>query len=545
MNQNIRSDLTEYGVLIARIDMPGRTMNVFSVDMMDSLEHLLRRVESDEAVRAVVLTSAKQAFLAGADLDMIRTFTERARTDGHEQLDALCGRLGRLFRRLELSAKPFVAAINGLALGGGLEVCLACHARLVADQENLALGLPEIKLGLLPGAGGTQRLPRLIGARLGLEMLLAGEPLTPARALACGLVDQVVAPENLLDAAIARARALVLQPRSAPWDRPRAHFECDPFDFSATDAHARIAAEFGLGEALLSRYPAYRAIVDCVVDGWDLPMDEACNWEMSCFVRLIQNPVAGNLVRTLFLERQRAAKQSPLELDASATRVAVVGPKGADLERRLGLGKAPLTTASELTDRDIVVVMPPRRAERGIGVAWLAGVAGDAAQAIAACGARAGVWLADSSEHGMGLEVFLPFDDPQARDAGVLLARWLRASVLLTRGKRPLLPALHAAQAAARAAGCGEDEQALAVALAAADIWSGGGIDDLAMADVAAVLAGVHPSYTGGPFNFLRQHGFSELAAGAALAASRDRELFRLPPCLPTLCGQVSRPEAA
>ncbi len=81
MNQNIRSDLTEYGVLIARIDMPGRTMNVFSVDMMDSLEHLLRRVESDEAVRAVVLTSAKQAFLAGAYLDMIRTFTERARTD--------------------------------------------------------------------------------------------------------------------------------------------------------------------------------------------------------------------------------------------------------------------------------------------------------------------------------------------------------------------------------------------------------------------------------------------------------------------------------
>jgi 3-hydroxyacyl-CoA dehydrogenase / enoyl-CoA hydratase / 3-hydroxybutyryl-CoA epimerase len=545
MNQNIRTDLTEDGVLVARIDMPGRTMNVFSVDMMDSLEHLLRRAESDETVRAVVLTSAKQAFLAGADLDMICTFTERARTDSLEQLGALCGRLGRLFRRLERSAKPYVAAINGLALGGGLEVCLACHARLVADRQNLALGLPEIKLGLLPGAGGTQRLPRLIGARLGLEMLLTGEPLTPARALACGLVDEVVAPDNLLAGAMARARALALQPRCAPWDRPGAHFECAPFDFSATDAHARIAAAFDLGEALLSRYPAYHAIMDCVVDGWDLPMDEACNWEMDCFVGLIRDPVAGNLVRTLFLDRQRAAKLSPLELDARVARVAVVGPNGADLERRLGLGKAPLVTASELTDRDVVVVMPTGRPERGIGVAWLAAVSGDAVQAIAACGARVGVWLANSSEHGVALEVFLPFDDAQARDAGVLVARWLRATALLTRGKRLLLPALHAAQAAARAAGCDEDEEALAVSLAAADIWSGGGIDDVALADVAAVLAGLHPSYTGGPFNFLRQHRFSDLAARAALAASRDRELFRLPPCLPTLCTQVSRPEAA
>src|SRR6267378_2460767 len=103
-----------------------------------------------------------------------------------------------------------------------------------------------------------------------------------------------------------RARALVLQPTCAPWDRPGTHFECDLFDFSAADAHARIAAEFDLGEALLRRYPAYRAIMECVVGGWDLPMDEACDWEMSCFVRLIRDPVAGNLVRTLFLDRQRA-----------------------------------------------------------------------------------------------------------------------------------------------------------------------------------------------------------------------------------------------
>jgi 3-hydroxyacyl-CoA dehydrogenase/enoyl-CoA hydratase/3-hydroxybutyryl-CoA epimerase len=544
MDQNIKSELAEDGVLVARIDMPGRTMNVFSLDMMDSLERLLEHVEASSEVRSVVLTSGKGAFIAGADLDMIRMFTERARTDTDAQLQELCGRLGRLFRRLERSPKPYVAAINGLALGGGLEICLACHSRLVSDQGNLALGLPEIKLGLLPGAGGTQRLPRMLGARQGLQMLLTGESVSPSQAIACGLVDDVVPPDTLL--AIARQRAAVLarEPRCAPWDQPGQRFECDPFDFSAKDVHARIAAEYGLDDWLLSRYPAYYAIMECVVDGWDLSMDEACKWEMSCFVKLIQDPVAGNLVRTLFLERQRAAKLAPLRLDPRATRVGVVGPNGAPLERRLGQGKASLREASDLTDSDVAVVMPTGRTGPGIGIAWLAD-GGGAAEAIVAAGARAGVWLSPQTEHGSALEVLVPVEDAPARDAGVLLGRWLRASVLVTRGKRPLLPALQAAQAAARAAGCDEDEQALAVALAAADVWSDGGIDDVALADVAAVVAGLHPSYTGGPFNFLRQHTFTALSTGATFAAARHRELFHLPDSLSSLCARAPRAEAA
>jgi 3-hydroxyacyl-CoA dehydrogenase/enoyl-CoA hydratase/3-hydroxybutyryl-CoA epimerase len=545
MDRNIKSELAAGGILVARIDMPGRTMNVFSSDMMDSLECLLDQVEADAQVRSVVLTSGKNAFIAGADLDMVRMFTERARTSSHEQLHELCGRLGRLFRRLERSSKPYVAAINGLALGGGLELCLACHSRLAADHGNLALGLPEIKLGLLPGAGGTQRLPRLVGARPGLRMLLTGEPLTPAQALACGLVDQVVAPDGLLATAIARARELASEPARAAWDRPGAHFESAPFDFSVADIHARIAAEFGLDDRLLSRYPAYHAIMDCVVDGWNLPMEEACSREMSCFVRLIQDPVAGNLVRTLFLERQRAARLAPLQLDAASTRMAIVGPDAGGLERRLRQGKAPLTASGACSDRDVVVVMPTARADQGIGLAWLGGAQRDPAAAIESAGARAGAWLSDPSELGSALEILMPSEDVQARDAGIMLGRWLRASVLLTPGQQLLLPALEAARAAARAAGCDEDEQTLAVALAAADLWSDGGVQDVALADVAVVLAGLHPSYTGGPFNFLRQRGFETLAAAAARASSRHDRLFRLPPRLSALCAQMPCPEAA
>jgi enoyl-CoA hydratase/carnithine racemase len=304
---NIHTELDADGVLLACIDMPGRAMNVFSRSLMDSLEQLVVRAQSDAAIKAVVLTSSKSTFLAGADLEMIQMFTERARDASTAELHELFGHLGRLFRKLELSNKPFVAAINGLALGGGLEVCLACHARVVADDPAIQLGLPEIKLGLLPGAGGTQRLPRLVGTAKGMQMLLTGEPVAPAEALALGLVHEVVARDVLIEAAKKRARSMAL-PR-APWDEPGARFDARPYDFSdAKAAFAAIAKDVGISDYQLRYYPAYNAILGCVVGGWSLPMTEGGEHEMRIFVELMRDAVAGNMVRTLFLNRQRAAK---------------------------------------------------------------------------------------------------------------------------------------------------------------------------------------------------------------------------------------------
>jgi len=304
---NIHTELDADGVLLARIDMPGRAMNVFSRSLMDSLEQLVARAQSEAAIKAVVLTSSKTTFLAGADLEMIQMFTERARDASTAELHELFGHLGRLFRKLELSNKPFVAAINGLALGGGLEVCLACHARVVADDRAIQLGLPEIKLGLLPGAGGTQRLPRLVGTAKGMQMLLTGEPVAPAEALALGLVHEVVPREQLIEAAKKRARSMA-SPR-APWDEPGARFDAKPYDFSdANAAFAAIAKDVGISEYQLRHYPAYNAILGCVVGGWPLPMTEGGEHEMRIFVELMRDAVAGNMVRTLFLNRQRAAK---------------------------------------------------------------------------------------------------------------------------------------------------------------------------------------------------------------------------------------------
>ena len=143
MDQNIKTTLEAGGILVATIDMPGRPMNVFSESLIDSVDHLVDRVAADPEITGVVITSAKSTFLVGADLEMVLGFTRAAATQSQVELHDLCGRLGRLFRRLEESRKPYVAAINGLALGGGLELALGCHLRVVSDAPGVQLGLPE------------------------------------------------------------------------------------------------------------------------------------------------------------------------------------------------------------------------------------------------------------------------------------------------------------------------------------------------------------------------------------------------------------------
>ncbi|EPL3137993.1 TPA: enoyl-CoA hydratase/isomerase family protein [Pseudomonas aeruginosa] len=375
MNE-IQTSLDADGVLLARIDMPGRSMNVFSQALMDALDALIDRAQTDSAIRAVVLTSGKSSFLAGADLDMIRMFTERAQIDNHAQRVELCGRLGRIFRRLEMSTTPFVAAINGLALGGGLEVCMACHARIVADDPDLQLGLPEIKLGLLPGAGGTQRLPRLIGAEKGLAMLLSGQPVGAREAMALGLVEAVVAPDQLLVAATQRALALAQTPNPAPWDVPDARFDSGPYDFKRPHVSEAICDRLQISDYQRQHYPAYQAIIDCVADGWSLAMTEACNREMDIFVDLIRDPVAGNMVRTLFLNRQRAAKAGLLAADSPLK----VGDQ-ALLPRLIGVNAEAERLGCEEPDRLLAVALVAVQVwgEGRVGAPELADVAAVAA----------------------------------------------------------------------------------------------------------------------------------------------------------------------
>src|SRR5690242_5523567 len=201
------------GVAVIVFNLPGEPVNKSSAAARVELEALLISLRDDPSTRAVVLMSGKpDNFIAGADIEEFTAIisqdaAERLSFEGQETVS-----------RVETFHKPIVVAINGACLGGGLELALACHYRIASDHPKTQLGLPEVQLGLIPGAGGCQRLPRLIGARAALDMILTGRSERGAKALRLGLVDELVPPSILRAAAVATADRLAREgvPRRKP-----------------------------------------------------------------------------------------------------------------------------------------------------------------------------------------------------------------------------------------------------------------------------------------------------------------------------------------
>lgn len=345
--KNITVATNASGVMVATLDMPGRPFNVFSEAMMADLAALIDRIESDTAAgkapAGLVMTSGKSTFVAGADLAMIQDFGAMRFSASWQDMRDRYSYLGQLFRRLEKLPVPTVAAVNGLALGGGLELAMACHGRVCADSKYIQLGLPEVVLGLLPGAGGTQRLPRYVGTELGTKMLLDGKPLTADQALASGLVDALAAPEEL----IAVATEMVLSMKAgARWDSPAFTMPAD--GRSAADAGFREwACEVaGVSARDAQLYPAIDAIINCLTGGHGKSIDAACNVEWDIFVDLMSDPVSSNMVTTCFLSKTAATKQSLVGLPE------VTAPASVALIGDLDLGKNPFKKIAQETDAD-------------------------------------------------------------------------------------------------------------------------------------------------------------------------------------------------
>jgi 3-hydroxyacyl-CoA dehydrogenase/enoyl-CoA hydratase/3-hydroxybutyryl-CoA epimerase len=313
--KNISLEIREDGIGIARMDMPGRPFNVFSEDMMADREELIEHGATD--LTGLVICSSKNAFAAGADLAMIKDFADMRFDSDWQAMRDRYSHLGKLFRRLERSPVPIVAAINGLALGGGLELAMACHARVCVDVEAPILGLPEILLGLLPGAGGTQRLPRYVGLEPGLKMILGGAPITPAQALEMGLVDAVVPIEKLLATAIELVNSTPALARwdAEAWELPAADRAL--LNRPGWDEYCRKVS--GWDSARHELYPAVESIIACVGRGADLPIDEGFNVEWDIFVDLMSDPVAANMVVTCFLNKTAATKWATGQVTQSAT----------------------------------------------------------------------------------------------------------------------------------------------------------------------------------------------------------------------------------
>lgn len=189
--------LDNVGVIV--MDVPGEKMNTLKTAFAAEIRQIIREATANPHLAGLVLLSGKpDSFIAGADIAMI------AECRTAQEAEALAQQGQKVMAELAALPVPVVAAIHGACLGGGLELALACHYRICTLDDKTQLGLPEVKLGLLPGSGGTQRLPRLIGASAALDMILTGKTLRPRQALACGLVDEAVPPSLLLETAVKR-----------------------------------------------------------------------------------------------------------------------------------------------------------------------------------------------------------------------------------------------------------------------------------------------------------------------------------------------------
>ncbi|MGI5241387.1 3-hydroxyacyl-CoA dehydrogenase NAD-binding domain-containing protein [Dactylosporangium sp. CA-139066] len=315
----IRYERGEDGVVLLTMDDPARSANTMNAAFTEAFEATIERLYAEKNdITGVVLTSAKKTFFAGGDLDLLGSIGP----DQAAQVTASTTHIKGLLRRLETLGRPVVAAINGSALGGGLELALACHHRIVADNARIEIGFPEVTLGLLPGAGGVVRTVRLLGITEALmQVLLRGQRHRPAKALEVGLVHAVVPAGELLS----RAREWIAGNANAvqPWDV--AGYKIP----GGTPSSPALAANLPAFPATLRKelkgapYPAPRNILCAAVEGAQVDFDTALVIEGRYFVELATGQIAKNMIKAFFFDLQAANSRGAA--DATFTKVAVLG----------------------------------------------------------------------------------------------------------------------------------------------------------------------------------------------------------------------------
>ncbi|MGA0556307.1 3-hydroxyacyl-CoA dehydrogenase NAD-binding domain-containing protein [Larkinella sp. VNQ87] len=326
----------ERNVAVLSWNMSSTPMNVLNDESIPAFEAALTKACDDPAVKGIIVTSAKNEFIAGADLKMILRNNDKDPAD----MLKVSAELNRIFRAIETAGKPVVAAINGTALGGGYEACLGCHHRVALDNPKAVIGLPEVTLGLLPGGGGTQRLPRMLGLEAALPLLLEGRRVSPKQALALGMIDELAGSrEEMLEKAFAwiEANPAPLQ----PWDeRDRETGQIiakeefiPPGGTVQSPAGARIfsTATAMILEKTHGNYPAPTAILSCVNEGLPVNIDRGLAIEGRYFVQVATSKVAKGLIQTMFLGLNEANKGIHRPKTVPPTEVRKLGILGAGM----------------------------------------------------------------------------------------------------------------------------------------------------------------------------------------------------------------------
>ena len=341
------------GVATITWDVAGKSMNVMSMAGFVELDAMIDRALADGAVKGVILTSGKKDFAGGMDLNVIARMKEggaQALFDGIMATHAILRKIERagMDPKTLKGGKPIVAALPGTALGIGYELPLACHRIFVADNPKAKIGLPEIQVGIFPGAGGTTRLIRKLGAMVAAPFLLEGKLSDPKSAKANGLIDEIVAPEALL----ARSKEWVLAAKDAdlvkPWD-DKGYKMPGGNPYHPAGYMTFVGANAMVSGKTMGVYPAARALMQAVYEGALVPFDVALRIEARNFVSVLLNPSSSAMIRSLFINKEALEKGAnrPPAADQTVRKLGVIGA---------GMMGAGIAYVSALAGIDVVLI---------------------------------------------------------------------------------------------------------------------------------------------------------------------------------------------
>ena len=306
-------------IAILTLNHPQKSVNILDEIMIEEIIAHLDRFVTDAHIKGLILTSAKSSFIAGVDLSLLGGMQDQTPVKFRDFLM----RIHQSMRAVEKSHKPFVAAINGTVLGGGLELCLGADYRIAANQPKSQIGFPEMKLGIFPGMGGSVRLPRLIGLQTGLEIMLKGQVFDFNKAKMFGIIHEIVEEKVLID----QAKAWILNNTHVqnPLNDLKNFRHLNPFH--PKTINILMGANSILRSQTKDLYPNSQIALQSIYETLTLDMDQALALEANYFTHCLFDPRAQAMIKTLFLDRQMLAsgKHAPLKLDSKTQKVIVVG----------------------------------------------------------------------------------------------------------------------------------------------------------------------------------------------------------------------------
>ena len=322
------------GVAVITWDVPGKSMNVLTREAFELVEGFIDQALADDAVKGVVITSGKESFAGGMDLNVLGNIRAESGDDPAPALFEFIMNGHRILRKIERAGmdpktlkggKPIACAIPGLCAGIGTEIALACHHRIMADTPKGRIGLPEILLGMFPGAGGTTRVVRMVGLMAAAPILLEGKMLEPKKAVG-SLINEVVEPDQLMS----RAKEWVLNATDAdivkPWDK-KDYKMPGGAPYHPSGFMTYVGASAMINGKTKGVYPAAKALLSAAYEGALVPFDTALKIEARYFTQILNNPTSAAMIRSLFLNKEALEKGAnrPEVADQKVTKVGVLG----------------------------------------------------------------------------------------------------------------------------------------------------------------------------------------------------------------------------